>query len=301
QFIDKKNTYALAERAGVPIPNTTVPKTIADVERYGKDARYPCLLKPCHSHRFHESFKRKVFLAHNLDEMISLYRKAAGEGHEIMLQEIIPGDDTHGVNYNSYIWNDRPLVEFTSAKLRHAPPRFGYPCAVVSRDMPEVMGLGRIVLQAMRYYGYANVEFKKDPRDGVYKLLEVNGRHNLSSLLAVRCGINFPWLQYKHLVEGELPQSNRYTEGVYWLDPFKDIGYGLKHFRQERYSIAQIVRPYFKPHVFATLDSRDLKPTLWRVMHLARRKSEQAPRDLLIKPLRRFLRSLRSTYDRLKP
>ena len=29
---------------------------------------------------------------------------------------------------------------------------------------------------------------KRDARDGRYKLLEINARHNMSSLLAVRCG-----------------------------------------------------------------------------------------------------------------
>ena len=284
QFIDKKHTYELAERVGVPYPYTIVPRSMEDVEKYGRNVQYPCLIKPCHSHRFHAVFRRKVFVIHNSEELISRYRRVADAGLEVMLQEIIPGNDTHGVNYNSYFWDNEPLVEFTSAKLRHAWPRFGFPCAVVSKNLPEVMELSRVLLKGLGFYGFSNVEFKRDPRDDVYKLMEINGRHNLSSHLAVRCGINFPWLQYKHLVEGELPRPSGYTEGIYWLDPFKDIGYGIKYFREERYTVGGLIGPYFKPHVFATFDLKDPMPTLWRVRHLVKRVTIRRARGLITAP-----------------
>lgn len=47
---------------------------------------------------------------------------------EVMLQELIPGDDTHGVNYNSYRTADGDvLAEFTAEKVRLSPPNFGVP------------------------------------------------------------------------------------------------------------------------------------------------------------------------------
>ena len=51
---------------------------------------------------------------------------------------------------------------------------------VLSEHVPEVIEPGRKILQAMGFYGYACTEFKRDPRDGSHKLMEVNGRHNLS-------------------------------------------------------------------------------------------------------------------------
>ncbi len=271
QFIDKKRTYALADAIGVPAPKTTIPHSVDDVERYSRTIDYPCLVKPCQSHRYYDRFKRKMTRVENLEQMLAAYQEAADAGLETMLQELIPGDDTQGVNYNSYFWNGEPLVEFTAEKVRNAPPGLGSPRVAVSKHIPEVLEPGRKILQAMGFYGYSCTEFKKDARDGVYKLMEVNGRHNLSGLLAVRCGINFPWIHYQHLVCGELPSACDYRTAVYWIDIIRDIGYSLKCIKKERYSLSQYIRPYRSPHVFAILDPRDPRPFAQRCINLAKR------------------------------
>ncbi len=271
QFIDKKRTYALAETAGVAAPKTIVPQSREDVERYGETIEYPCLVKPCQSHLFFAHFGRKMVPVENLDQMLAVYQQAVDAGMEVTLQEIIPGDDTHVVNYNSYFWNGQPLVEFTAQHVRKAPPEFGSPCVAISKHIPEVIEPGRRILQAMGFYGYSCTEFKRDPRDGIYKLMEVNGRHNLSGLLAVRCGINFPWLHYNHLIRGEAPSATGYRTGVYWIDITRDAAYSARCLSSHRYSPIQYVRPYLKPHVFAVLDLGDPKPFLKRLGDLIMR------------------------------
>jgi D-aspartate ligase len=271
QFIDKKHTYALAEAIGVPAPKTMVPRSAEDVERYGQTIQYPCLVKPCQSHRYYALFKEKLVRVENLAQMLSAYQRAACAGLEVMLQELIPGDDTNGVNYNSYFWNGQPLVEFTAEKVRNAPPEFGSPCVAMSKDIPEVSEPGRKILQAMGFYGYSCTEFKKDARDGVYKLMEVNGRHNLSSLLAVHCGINFPWMHYKHLTQGDLPSANGYRSGIYWIDFTRDVGSSIKYHSKKRFSLAQYSRPYLRRHVFAVFDWKDPRPAVKRYIDLVTR------------------------------
>ena len=268
RFVDKKHTYALAETGGVAAPKTLVPKSLEDVERYGKTIEYPCLVKPCQSHRFFAHFGRKMVRVEDLKQMLSTYQQAADAGMEVMLQEIIPGDDTHVVNYNSYFWSGEPLVEFTAQHLRKAPPELGSPCVAVSRQIPEVLEPGRRILQAIDFYGYSCTEFKKDPRDGVYKLMEVNGRHNLSGLLAVRCGVNFPWFHYKHLVQGEPPSAVAYRSGVYWIDITRDATHSVRCLGRHPCSPIRYVQPYLKPHVFAVFDLKDPKPFVKRLADL---------------------------------
>lgn len=270
QFIDKKHTYALADAIGVPAPKTVVPQSIEDVERYSQTIQYPCLVKPCQSHRYYDLFKEKMVRVDNFDQMLAAYQRAADVGFTVMLQELIPGDDSHGANYNSYFWNGEPLVEFTAQQVRNAPPEFGSPRVVISKDIPEVIEPGRKVLQAMGFYGYSCTEFKKDARDGVYKLMEVNGRHNRSSLLAVRCGINFPWLHYKHLVQGELPSASDYRTGIYWISLARDVVYSAKYRSKERYPLIQYIRPYLRPHVFSSFDWKDPKPFVQRCINLVK-------------------------------
>ena len=103
----------------------------------------------------------------------------------------------------------------------------------------------------------------------------VNGRHNLSSLLAIGCDINFSWLHfswlhYRHLVEGVAPTAVDFKEGIYWVDILRDLGYSTGYLRAERYSPAQYLRPYVGPRAFAILDWRDLRPFMKRSGYLAK-------------------------------
>ena len=270
-FIEKRLTYALAERVGVPCPRTTVPASRDDVLRYAERAAFPCLVKPSQGYRFVARFHQKMFLVQNRDELIARYEQATAAGCEVVLQEFIPGADGQGVNYNSYWWNGAPLVEFTAVKVRGGPPAVGSPRVVESRFVPQVLAPGRAILRAMGFSGYACTEFKRDPRDGRLKLMEVNGRHNLSTALAVRCGIDFPWLQYRHPVHGELPEPTRFEEGIYWIDLLRDVGYSLTRRRSERYPLRDYLRPYVRRHVFAIPEWGDPAPFVWECRTLLAR------------------------------
>jgi len=302
RFIDKKHTYALAEAVGVPAPKTFVPGSLEEVEEKARLLGFPCLVKPSTGHLFYTHFRRKMFPVDDLDALVRLYREATEAGLQVLLQEIIPGDDRHGVNYNAYAWDGRALVEFTARKVRNAPPWYGSPRVAISEAIPEVIEPGRRILQALQFSGFACTEFKKDDRDGVYKLMEINGRHNLSTLLAVACGINFPWLEYQHHISGEIPAPRDFRKGVYWIDLTRDIGYSVAYARKERYSIADYLRPYLKPHVFAILDYKDPKPFVRRTLLLLRQGLRQALTRL--QPRRaspRGVRPLRSVQDPKKP
>jgi predicted ATP-grasp superfamily ATP-dependent carboligase len=126
------------------------------------------------------------------------------------------------------------------------------------------------MLQAMGYYGYSCTEFKCDPRDGIYKLMEVNGRHNLSTLLAVHCGINFPWLHYCHLVNGIVPEQTRFREDFFWIDVERDLPFIPQRIFSQKESWSQILAPYVNPHISAIYDSHDPKPFFKRYADFSR-------------------------------
>ena len=270
-FIEKRETYALAEAVGVAAPKTMVPTSLAEVERYAETALYPCLVKPSQGHLYKAAFGSKMRRVDRSDQLVNAYREATDVGLEVMLQELIPGPDGNGANYNSYRWGGGdPLVEFTARKIRGSPPELGSPRVARSEELPDVVGPGRAILQAMDFSGFSCTEFKLDARDGVWKLMEVNGRHNLSSLLAVRCGVNFPLLQYRHLIEGITPTANDYEQGVYWIDLIRDTACNVGYLRREPYRFRDYVEPYRRPHVFAIWDLHDPKPFFIRLANLIR-------------------------------
>ncbi len=268
--IDKHLTYDIAAEAGIPAPRTLAPRSWKEIKGYAATAEFPCLVKPCQSHLFYAHFQCKMVRVDTPAQLFEVCERAAEAGLDILLQELIPGGDELVVNYNAYAWGGESLTEFTARHIRNAPPWFGSPRVVCSEEIPEVLPAGRAMLQALGFYGYACSEFKQDPRSGVYKLMEVNGRHNLSTLLAGACGINFPWLHYRHLDSGEAPAAATSRPGVYWIDLTRDLGYSAICLTRERYRVIDYLRPYLRPHVFAILDRKDLRPFRRRVAYLTR-------------------------------
>lgn len=271
RYIEKRHTYALAAACCIPVPKTLVPQNDEDIVEFARCIEFPCLVKPSEGHLYFAHFNRKMTSVGNLNELMIAYREARDAGFEVMLQEYIPGDDDTVVNYNAYFVDGQALAEFTSRHTRNAPPWFGSPRVAYSEHIPEVIESGRSILKALGFNGYACTEFKYDHRDGIYKLMEVNGRHNLSTLLAVRCGLNFPLLHYRHLVLGEEPNSAGYTEGRYWIDLVRDVGFSLTFRNKEPYRLSDYLRPYLHHPVFAILSLRDPRPFLARMMFIIRK------------------------------
>lgn len=200
--LSKSATYSLAEPNGIDIPATVPLTKAADIVEDIERAAFPAVLKPTRSHLYHSVFGRKWTLVDDAKQAVMEFSKAHAAGLDVVLQELTPGDERCGANYNAYCQDGRPLVEFTAEKIRNSPVDTGSPCVVVSRHLPDLLEQGRKVLGALSYQGFANIEFKRDSRDGRHKLIEVNARHNLSARLALCRGINFPWLQYRHLPSG---------------------------------------------------------------------------------------------------
>lgn len=265
KVIDKRHTYELAHAIGVPAPRTETPASREDVERIGATFMFPCLVKPRVSHRYAERFAAKLARVEDATALVREFDRARDADIDVLVQEYIPGDDSHSYNYDSYRAHD-DYIEYTAQKVRLAPPQFGLPRVVVSRDVPELVGPARRILEALDYTGYSCTEFKLDPRDGVFKLMEVNGRVNRSILHPLASGLNFPLIMYRDLMLGE------YTSvpvppvpgSAYWIDLAGDVRYSLRGWRSEGQGWRGYLRPYASRKVFAVGDGLDLMPFLKR-------------------------------------
>ena len=274
RFIDKRHTYELAAERGIAIPRTLVPSSIADLDRFDAQVMYPCLVKPRESHRWVWNFEGKMAVVRDVAEMRAVYRDAVAAGVDVVIQELIPGPDACGVNYNAYRVDGAVVAECTARKVRQAPPGFGLPRVVRSVEVPQVVEPGRAILEALGLEGFACTEFKYDARDRTFKLLEVNGRHNLSTLLSVRSGMNFPWISYRHLTSGSCPPVTRQRSGLYWIDETMELPQSLTRAGRDARPLREILRPWFRGHVFAVYDRHDRAPLLEgaarRALRLAR-------------------------------
>ena len=77
-------------------------------------------------------------------------------------------------------------------------------------------------LKAIDYYGLVEVEFKQDPRDGEYKLLDVNARAWGFHSLGFAAGVDFPYLLFADQV-GKFTAPCRGAAGVGWLRLLTDV------------------------------------------------------------------------------
>jgi D-aspartate ligase len=80
----------------------------------------------------------------------------------------------------------------------------------------EVVEQGLALLRALDFHGISQVELMRDPRDGRYKLLEVNPRLWQWHSLAAACGVDLPWIAYRDLVGDPLPPARMHGDGKRW-------------------------------------------------------------------------------------
>jgi len=234
----KRAQYEAAEAAGIAVPRTVVPGSAAEARAAADELGYPVLVKPSSTEGFKRRFGRQNFRCENGDEAEQAYADA--EEYEPLVQELIPGGDGALFMLGSYLAADgEPLGLFSGRKLRQTPPGAGT-CRV-----------GEAVWDA----GLSQVEFKRDPRDGTLKLMEVNPRLWQWHGLAAACGVDVTRIAYEDLT-GERPA------------PASMNG------RRRRWAITLLAgerpAPQRPPYVDAVFARDDLKPALAQLRRLLR-------------------------------
>jgi D-aspartate ligase len=270
--LDKARTYELAAAAGVPHPRWIAAAGKIDARAAG--IGFPCAVKPLHSHLFrrHYGGMLKVLEAADQDQLDAALGALRLTGVDGMVTEIVPGPEDAFTSYYTYVDDaGRPLLDFTKQKLRQWPVRFGYPCYQVSNRDREVIDLGRRFVAAAGLSGLANVEFKRDIRDGGLRLIECNARLTGASELARASGIELAQLAYARAVGLPDPPLDGYREGVRMWHPVEDMRALLAYRRDGELTARRWLRTVMHRQHFPVLALDDPKPTLVRCWRLGRR------------------------------
>ena len=221
----------------------------------GSELGYPVLVKPSAPGGFRQRFARQAFRCETQEELEVAFDLAAS--YEPMVQEFIPGGDDELYSLGSYLNRDgEPLGLFSGRKLRQTQNSMGTCRVGESRWVAEVVDEGLRFLRALAFHGLSQVEFKRDSRDGRYKLMEINPRLWQWHGLAAACGTDLPWIAYRDLVGDPLEPVRMTREGKRWAITFA-LG-----------STPALQRP---PYVDAVFAIDDPKPALVQGARLARR------------------------------
>jgi predicted ATP-grasp superfamily ATP-dependent carboligase len=115
---------------------------------------------------------------------------------------------------------------FARRRVRMYPPDFGNSSSMISIPLAEaaeaVQTLERL-LRDLRYRGIFSAEFKLDPRDGLFKLLEVNCRPWWFNGFAADCGVDTTLMAYRDALGLPVERVLSYREGVRMAYSFNDL------------------------------------------------------------------------------
>ncbi len=220
---DKRNTYRLARKLGIRTPGTWYCSDVKDLEKIS--AELPLIIKPAIKEHFFYATGAKAWRADSRAELKQYFHRAAtqvGPG-EAMIQELIPGGGEQQFAYCAFFTRGEAVASMVVQRTRQHPPEFGRASTCVQTvDLPVLEELAERFLRAINYYGLVEVEFKLDPRDGQYKLLDINGRTWGYHSLGYHAGVDFPYLLYSDQI-GKPCDKSRGRIGVRWIRLLTDV------------------------------------------------------------------------------
>ena len=220
---DKRNTYSLAKELGIPIPMSYCLENIDDCSKV--DFSPPFAIKPSIKEHFVYATKAKAWRADSRDELYSLVRKASEfmDPSELVIQEVIPGGGNQQFSYCAFFRDGCAVGKMVVKRRRQHPLQFGRASTYVETvDIPLLEELSERFLKAVNYYGLVEVEYKLDPRDSQYKLLDVNARTWGFHSVGASAGVDFPHMLYLDQI-GQPVVPSKGQPGIGWVRMTTDI------------------------------------------------------------------------------
>jgi D-aspartate ligase len=259
---DKRKTYSLAKDLGIPIPRTWYPKSLEELEQVTGDPPYA--VKPAIKENFIYATRVKAWRANSRAELRQLFERAAaqvGPG-EVMIQELIPGGGTQQVAYCAFFKDHQAIGSLVVQRSRQHPPEFGRASTFVQTiDLPILEEMSKRFLSAINYYGLVEMEYKLDPRDGQYKLLDVNGRTWGYHTIGQSAGVDFPHMLFADMV-GDPVQAQRGRAGVKWVRLLTDVPTAALEILRGRQSLWAYLRSLRNVDIESVFNRKDILPGL---------------------------------------
>jgi predicted ATP-grasp superfamily ATP-dependent carboligase len=176
---------------------------------------FPVVVKPDRSVEFKRRYRRQAFRCETQAELDDALAKTEEFGP--IVQELVPGGDDALYTVGSYLTREGDALGlFCGRKLRQTPPGIGTCRVGEAVWVQEVVDAGLQLLRAFGYHGLSQVEFKRDARDGSYKLMEINPRLWQWHGLASACGVDLPRIAYADLTGEALPNAHMNGNGKRW-------------------------------------------------------------------------------------
>lgn len=254
----KSATYAQAEQLGIACPRTHVLAAVDEIESLAPS--FPAVIKAPF-----ESGINIVEYARDRSDLTLRFRRLCAR-HAFaapdlpLVQEYVRGE---GYGYFAYYENGVCRRDFMHHRIREYPTTGGASSCAEAWFDPVLRGLGRRLLDHLRWEGVAMVEFRKRIDTGQYVLMEINAKFWGSLDLALVCGVDFPFFLCRRSLGEEVPASD-----VFEYRRFQWILNGeLFHVLDRPRSLGPVLRDLFRSR--SDIWWSDPKPNVFQVLLLA--------------------------------
>jgi predicted ATP-grasp superfamily ATP-dependent carboligase len=247
-FVDKGEFAPLVGAMGVAHPFSKPLADARDLDDVPDAVLADAMLKPRDSQSFIEYFLTKALRVSSRAEAVTQLARVREAGFAVILQEYIPGPPTEHFFIDGFIDRHTTVrAVFVRRRLRMFPLDFGNSTAMVSVEpsaAAQAVAAITSLLQRVGYRGIFSAEFKRDPRDGVFKILEVNTRAWWYVDFAARCGVDVCKMAYQDALNEPVETVEHYDVGRPLVFPYHDY-FACKELRREgRLSVRAWIRSW---------------------------------------------------------
>jgi predicted ATP-grasp superfamily ATP-dependent carboligase len=267
--LNKWETFLWARKAGVAAPRCWLVENEKDLLEASVEARFPCVLKPLSSHHWRQGGNwelvgaRKAFAVSSREELLAEYSAVSRADSRAVLQELVPGSDDSLHIAACYLDRHSNWVAgFTAQKLAQVPAGFGTGCIVQVTDRPELFEPSLRLLQAMKFTGVAEVEYKWDAAERVYKLIEINPRPWDQHRLGNAAAADLIYLAYAEHVGLPIPEVRSNAAGQKWVAEDTFITTAFRMLWRRDPSLKSFLRLARGQRIYAVWTAADPLPVL---------------------------------------
>jgi len=191
---NKAECLELARSLGVPVPESRTVSSPAAAQDAIDALQFPVVIKPACSRVLTAAgwISNSVSYAAEAGALRRRLSALPAESYPVLLQERIAGP---GIGVFMLFDRGRSIACFSHRRLREKPPSGGVSVLSESIDVdPVAADHAERLLRSLEWHGPAMIEFKRDERDGSFRLMEINARFWGSLQLAIDAGVDFPAL-----------------------------------------------------------------------------------------------------------
>lgn len=183
---DKESLMDICKHNEIPHPRTADPMKLG-FEQAVKYVGFPMLVKPNISSGSHG-----IIYVDEKDDLRRAYESLQTEYGRFTFQEYIHHS---GIYYNAMMFRTKTgnfLNTVVIQIMRYFPVRGGTSSFCLTIDNPDIVTLCEKLLDALDWYGFADIDILQDKLTNEYKVIEINPRIPSSIKAAAIAGVNYP-------------------------------------------------------------------------------------------------------------